>query len=401
MRKVISFVIVQCVTTIILCASPSLQQPINTIIGDVSFIQKFGYKPTDHVNEQLRIRTHLQYVEQLLRKATTQHLTETQRQKRSYLLDRLHEYWVIGRFPVNLGYPNERRPCFIDKFGRICAVGYLIEQDAGRELANIVNTQYQYEYIYNMNVPELHDWIEQSGLSLKECAMIQPGYDIEIPDNSFVINSITPATTTATKQLFNIVFDVDGIPTSATSGVILYGRLVYTLPPPIIRFPNNEQEVFLPLVHADLSTSILKPGRTRGILTFRVYGDNLWVPTYRASVYFSSNEIIGSVITYRNVYYTATPAAFNVTTTTSVQVNESMGISIFPNPTNDLVNVNLDAQSNVQIKIATIQGHILFEDIVKDSARPYAVDVSNFTQGIYFVEISSREKRIVKKLVKF
>ncbi len=38
-------------------------ETINPIIGDISYIQKFGEAPTDNCDEQLRIRTHLEYVE--------------------------------------------------------------------------------------------------------------------------------------------------------------------------------------------------------------------------------------------------------------------------------------------------------------------------------------------------
>ena len=381
--------------------SPFPQQPINTVVGDISFIQKFGCKPTASVNEQLRIRTHLEYVERILRQTSTQHLTEFQRQKRAFLLDRLHEYWVVGRFPVNVGYPSERRPCFIDKYGRICAVGYLIEQDAGLDIASKIASQHQYEYIYNMDSFELQNWVQQSGLSQKECAMIQPGYVNEIPDKSFIINSITPATTTATSQLFNIMMDVDGIPTTATASVILNGRLVFTLPPPIIRFPNNEQEVYLPLVKADLSPSLLIPGRVKGRLTFKVSGRELWVPTYRASVYFSSNEVTGSIITYRNVYFTAVPAIFTVTTTTSVQANNNSGLSIYPNPTNDILYVHFDSQLRAQIRVSNTLGQIVYDNLVEGSTGTYPIDLSNFSQGVYFVEISTKGKNITKKFVKF
>ena len=46
---------------------------INPIIGDISYLEKFGEAPNQTTDEQLRIQTHLEYVEQLLRKKDLNH----------------------------------------------------------------------------------------------------------------------------------------------------------------------------------------------------------------------------------------------------------------------------------------------------------------------------------------
>ncbi len=127
--------------------SPVTASTINAVLGDTSFLHTFGVPPPLGTDERLRIRTHLAYVEQLLRAAPLQHLASEQQQKRAFLLDKLHEYWQRGRFPKNTAFPHELRPCFIDGEGNICAVGYLVEQDSGRAAAERINTLYQYEYV--------------------------------------------------------------------------------------------------------------------------------------------------------------------------------------------------------------------------------------------------------------
>ena len=92
------------------------------------------------------------------------------------MLQLLHEYWNAGVFPNNYDYPGERRPCFIDRNGNICAVGYLIEMTAGRETAETINERHQYDYIADMNEESVKNWAEEYGLTLEECAMIQPAY---------------------------------------------------------------------------------------------------------------------------------------------------------------------------------------------------------------------------------
>src|SRR5690606_8014938 len=86
------------------------------------------------------------------------------------------DYRETGVIPRNYDYPGIRKPCFIDKEERICAVGYLVEQTAGREVAQKINEKYQYENLMAMNDPLIDDWVAESGLTKRECAMIQPAY---------------------------------------------------------------------------------------------------------------------------------------------------------------------------------------------------------------------------------
>jgi len=163
-----------------LLASPALSaqkmQEINPLLHDNSFIAAFGAVPNETTNEQLRIQTHLMYAEQLLRNVYPAELTSSQKENRSFILDVLHQYALAGRFPVNRDYPGERRPCFIDSDGNICAVGYLVEQTKGRELAEAINAKHQYDFLLDMNEPALNEWANENGLTIEECAMIQPGY---------------------------------------------------------------------------------------------------------------------------------------------------------------------------------------------------------------------------------
>jgi hypothetical protein len=173
---------------ILVCCSLSLtlwakdtDSPINALLGDRSFVERFGRSPHANTSEQLRITTHLAYVEGVLRRKDASHLSSELRNKRFFLLDKLREYRIIGRFPRNYSGSKGRKPCFIDKHGNICAVGYLFAQSAGYSLAERINNQHQYDEIKDMNMPELTEWVAASGLTLEECAMIQPGYSSVSP----------------------------------------------------------------------------------------------------------------------------------------------------------------------------------------------------------------------------
>jgi hypothetical protein len=165
------------VATVLSCGKTKMDysKSVNAIIGDVSFIEKFGFAPDENTDENLRIRTHLEYVENMLRGRDISSWSEERKQSRARMLDYLNDYWTNGQFPNNYDH-SERRPCFIDVDGNICAVGYLVEQSAGRENADYINGKYKYEYLLAMNDPKIDKWIESSGLTPEECAMIQPQY---------------------------------------------------------------------------------------------------------------------------------------------------------------------------------------------------------------------------------
>lgn len=149
---------------------------VNAILDDESYIALFGSVPTKNTDEQLRIQAHLLYVEALLRSAEVSSLNDEQLAKRTFVLNLLHEYTLRGVFPENNAYPDERRPCFIDETGNICAVGFLVEKTTGREVAEQINMKHQYDFLLDMNDPVIYQWAYDNGLTLIECAMIQPTY---------------------------------------------------------------------------------------------------------------------------------------------------------------------------------------------------------------------------------
>lgn len=149
---------------------------INPILGDASWITEHGAAPGADVSEQERIASHLRYAEQTLRNADVQSFTEEQQQRRRRLLDLLKAYHERGIFPRNTKYDEGRRPCFIDDEGRICAVGYLVEQTLGRAVAEDINSRYQYATIEEMDLSSLRTWMHDYGVTARELAMIQPTY---------------------------------------------------------------------------------------------------------------------------------------------------------------------------------------------------------------------------------
>jgi len=161
---------------------------VNPILGDESYEVTFGTPVPDDINEKERIQIHLSYVEQLLLKKDVSHLPEELRIKRIEAIKLLNTYWKNGEFPSNYDYPNERKPCFRDKNDQICAVGYLVQQTGHEDLVAEIESTENYATIHEMTNPELIKWVKQSGLTLNECAMIQPTYGYPGPtyDENYV-----------------------------------------------------------------------------------------------------------------------------------------------------------------------------------------------------------------------
>src|SRR5688572_9272844 len=86
---------------------------VNPVLGDISFISKYNKLPEFNTDENLRIRTHLEYVEKMLSDRNVEHLSPQLQYRRKQMLGLLNEYTSIGQFPVNYDYPGQRKPTFV------------------------------------------------------------------------------------------------------------------------------------------------------------------------------------------------------------------------------------------------------------------------------------------------
>jgi len=191
--KNLTIILTISVATIFLAFNKTLvdkSQLVNPILGDFSYESKFGHKPDATTDNNLRIITHLEYIENLLRSKDVSNLSAELKTKRKHLLDLLHNYWTNGIFPKNYDFADQRKPCFIDKDGTICAVGYLVKQTTSRQVADEINFKHKYDELLAMNNQIVDKWVLTSGLTKEECAMIQPAYG---PTPVYSNNYISPA----------------------------------------------------------------------------------------------------------------------------------------------------------------------------------------------------------------
>lgn len=127
------------------------------------------------MTEQQLIQLHLTETEKLLRSRDTKRLSPQLRANRTKNLDVLHSYTLAGKFPVNDEHMG-RQPYFIDKFNTYCAVGYLMKESGGDDIAKDIERTQNSAYLKDIDHPRLMDWVKQSGLTIDELALIQPGY---------------------------------------------------------------------------------------------------------------------------------------------------------------------------------------------------------------------------------
>ena len=95
---------------------------------------------------------------------------------------------------------------------------------------------------------------------------------------------------------------------------------------------------------------------------------------------------------------TETSACENIT---GVGINETANnvVSIYPNPTNGMVNINLGSNnSTVNYSISSIEGKVV--ETGKTSTNSITVDLSDESKGVYFIRINTENISTVYKLIK-
>ncbi|MFN5310232.1 MAG: T9SS type A sorting domain-containing protein [Candidatus Kapaibacterium sp.] len=85
---------------------------------------------------------------------------------------------------------------------------------------------------------------------------------------------------------------------------------------------------------------------------------------------------------------------FNATTGTAVQLS-STDISIFPNPANTEINIVFPSSDNTGIVISNVMGQVIIKDQNENK-----IDISNLTNGLYFISVKQEKKSYTQKLFK-
>jgi hypothetical protein len=127
-------------------------------------------------DEVCSIQAHLEHVVGILRARSTEGLSSELMGVRLRNLEKLREYAAQGVFPRNRRFRGDLVPHFIDGGGRACAVAHLMIESGAASVAREIARTANFAFLPNIDDVEAERWIEESGLTPEECAMIQPGY---------------------------------------------------------------------------------------------------------------------------------------------------------------------------------------------------------------------------------
>ena len=84
---------------------------------------------------------------------------------------------------------------------------------------------------------------------------------------------------------------------------------------------------------------------------------------------------------------------------TSTYELDKKEIKVFPNPSSGFVNILLPLDNNASVmKIYDVIGNMVFSDRIIESKFEYKINLADFSNGIYQIVISSKDKIITEKL---
>jgi heat shock protein HslJ len=80
----------------------------------------------------------------------------------------------------------------------------------------------------------------------------------------------------------------------------------------------------------------------------------------------------------------------------NVAEKDKFNIAVYPNPVTDMLFITSEGNTIESIKIYSLDG----TQIIEAKSNVISIDVSNLSEGLYFIEISSSEGKSVQKFVK-
>ncbi len=108
------------------------------------------------------------------------------------------------------------------------------------------------------------------------------------------------------------------------------------------------------------------------------------------TVYFTSGRSLFSpVVEHADLWKFTLPNNF-----ASVGVDESL-FSFYPNPTKDFINLNLVNRNISKIEISNVKGDVVYTT----NTFTNRIDISNYSEGAYFISIYSDNKSDTKKFI--
>jgi hypothetical protein len=94
-------------------------------------------------------------------------------------------------------------------------------------------------------------------------------------------------------------------------------------------------------------------------------------------------------------------ATFNTSCTVGIQSRPlQTQFSIFPNPVNDIVNIEIESDGNTsQLKIINLLGEIIYCETIGINQKKTQIPVTKFAKGIYTILLDSKKTKSFGKLI--
>ncbi|MBJ7429666.1 MAG: T9SS type A sorting domain-containing protein, partial [Bacteroidia bacterium] len=92
----------------------------------------------------------------------------------------------------------------------------------------------------------------------------------------------------------------------------------------------------------------------------------------------------------------AAKSTINKTGTTGIKTLIDLGISIYPNPVSDFINIDLTNNQPTKVSLVNILGTQIIHKSMTTSEK---LDVSNFGKGIYFLLIENSTGKATQKII--
>ena len=211
-----------------------------------------------------------------------------------------------------------------------------------------------------------------------------------------------------------IYFNVAGMSTTNTPPLLISSTICDTIDVytgDTLQKSSNSMDFGFGIMTPETNQTIVTTYNTNApIGAFSYTTNNIGNQFYNVNATFNAAGVSPGIYT---VDFTATDDGFPVGITTqrftfNVMYSATAGLdensmnefSIFPNPTNDKFNISLKAgNSNARLILQDVTGKIMLDQAIQNNQQ---IDLSNYTNGIYFATIQSNNtvigvQRVVKK----
>jgi uncharacterized delta-60 repeat protein len=87
-----------------------------------------------------------------------------------------------------------------------------------------------------------------------------------------------------------------------------------------------------------------------------------------------------------------------VSSTSEISENNDVSLNIYPNPSNDFININYSDYTPYNCRFYDMKGAIFFDN--KNIIGQVTIDLKNYEKGVYFIEVVSSSGSIIEKIVR-